>query len=271
MANRPRSLVRRPAGTGLEAGSGGTLDVDLNELSAKTVPVMADSVALVDSSDNSSKVATLTNCLKILGETAAGVAAASGLTEVDGVLKVAPTDEILVPATGYLLTQNAAGAPHKDAVADIVALVAGTPANTGLAAAAGVLTVTPSDATINIANDSIQFVTQAGLPKKEAVTDFITLIASGKTIEAAAGILKVKAGCLVHLLKDGTDAAANVSIAAMAVGDELISVHAQAPKASVATITDRTSEYAVGAGVLTKSGGTDERSNQLDIWYWDRT
>jgi hypothetical protein len=75
MANRKRSLVRRHAGTGLTAGSGGTLDVDLSELSAKTTPVMADKVALVDSDDDSSKIATLTNCLKILGETAAGAAA----------------------------------------------------------------------------------------------------------------------------------------------------------------------------------------------------
>jgi hypothetical protein len=245
--------------------------VDLSELTPKTTPVMADKVALVDSDDDSSKIATLTNCLKILGETAAGAAADSGLTEADGVLKVAPTDETLVPGTGFILTQNAAGAPHKDAVADVVALMAGTPANTGLAAAAGVLTVTPSDATINVAADSIQFVTAAGVPKKEAVADFVALVASGKTVEASAGILKIKAGCLVHILKDGTDAAANVSIAAMAVGDELISVHAQATKASVATITDRTSEYVVGAGVLTKAGGTDERNNQLDIWYWDRT
>jgi hypothetical protein len=39
----------------------------------------------------------------------------------------------------------------------------------------------------------------------------------------------------------------------------------------VATITDRTSEYAVGAGKLVKAAGTDESDNQLDIWYWDRT
>lgn len=140
--NRPRSLVRRHAGTGLEAGSGSTLDVDLSELDPKTAPVMADSVSLVDSEDgDASKIATLTNVQKILGETAAGVAAATGLTEVDGVLKVNPTDETLVPATGYLLTQNAAGAPHKDAVADVVALMAGSEAVSGLVASAGVFAV----------------------------------------------------------------------------------------------------------------------------------
>lgn len=88
MANRPRSIWARAAGIGLTAGSGGGQDLDLNELTAKDTPVMADSVALVDSSDDSSKKATLTNCLKILGETAAGTNATSGLSETDGVLRV---------------------------------------------------------------------------------------------------------------------------------------------------------------------------------------
>ena len=87
--NRPRSLIKRNAGVGLEPGSGQTLDVKLSELTGKDVPVMADSVALVDSeASDASKKATLTNCLKILGETAAGTNATSGLSEVDGVLRV---------------------------------------------------------------------------------------------------------------------------------------------------------------------------------------
>lgn len=87
--NRPRSLIGRKAGVGLTAGSGGTLDVDFSELDPKTVPIMADSVAGIDSeaSDASVKM-TLTNCLKILGETAAGANATSGLSETDGVMKV---------------------------------------------------------------------------------------------------------------------------------------------------------------------------------------
>jgi hypothetical protein len=223
----------RHAGVGLAAGSGGTLDVDLNELTAKDTPVMADSVALVDSDDDSSKIATLTNVLKILGETAAGSQDESGLTEEDGVLKVDPTDEALVPGTGYLLTQNAAGAPHKDAFADVVGLMTGN----GLTDSAGVAAVLAEDASL---------------------------------VVGASGV-KIKAAALKHVLKDGTAAATDVTVTGMAVGDELISVHAQATKAAVATITDRTSEYAVGAGKLVKAAGTNETDNQLDIWYWDRT
>lgn len=233
MPNRPRSLMGRHAGKGLSTGSGGTLDVDLAELDAKTAPVMADSVALVDSDDDSSKVATLINCLKILAETAAGTQASSGLTEVDGVLKVAPTDETLVPSTGYILTQNAAGAPRKDLFSDIVALLTGN----GLTDSEGVAAVLAEDASL---------------------------------VVGASGV-KIKAAALKHVLADGTAAATDVTVAGMAVGDELISVYAQATKAAVAAITDRTSEYAVGAGKLTKAAGTDETDNQLDILYWDRT
>jgi hypothetical protein len=95
----------------LEAGSGGTLDVDLYELTEKTTPVMADSVGLVDSADDSSAKATLTNVLKILGETLAGAKATSGISETDGVAKVnigevtattapAPADKLMIEVTG---------------------------------------------------------------------------------------------------------------------------------------------------------------------------
>lgn len=134
----PRGKIHRVAGVGLDPGTGQSLDVDLSELTPKTTPVMADSVAGIDSeASNVSVRFTLTNALKILGETAAGTASATGLTEVDGVLKVAPTDETLVPGTGYLLTQNAAGAPHKDAFADVMGIAAGA----GLVNTAGVLSV----------------------------------------------------------------------------------------------------------------------------------
>jgi len=83
--------------------------------------------------------------------------------------------------------------------------------------------------------------------------------------------VSVRAALLKHILTDGTAAATNVTVADMAVGDELVSVHAQATKANLASITDRTAEYTVGAGILIKSAGTNETGNQLDIMYLDRT
>lgn len=173
--NRPRSLIGRQAGVGLAAGSGGTLDVDLDELPAAVVDPASDSLPII----------------------------------------------------------TAAGVSSKEAVADLVGAITGN----GLEDTSGVQAVKAEDASL---------------------------------VVGASGV-KVKAAALKHVLKDGTAAATDVTVTGMAVGDELISVHAQATKASVATITDRTSEYVVGAGKLVKAAGTDETNNQLDILYWDRT
>jgi len=87
--NRPRSRIGREAGVGLAPGSGGTNDVALSELTDKAAPVAADSIAIVDSeASNASKKATFTNAQKILGEIAAGTNATSGLSEVDGAMRV---------------------------------------------------------------------------------------------------------------------------------------------------------------------------------------
>jgi hypothetical protein len=72
-------------------------------------------------------------------------------------------------------------------------------------------------------------------------------------------------------LAAGTDASANVTVAGIAVGDELISVLSFITAASIASVVDRTAEYVVGAGVLTKGTGTDDRNNQLVIIWHDLT
>lgn len=394
MANRPRSLVRRHAGTGLEAGSGGTLDVDLYELTEKTVPVMADSVSLVDSADDSSAKATLTNVLKILGETAAGsnatsglsevdgvlkinvtgttantapattdkllievtgvnksvtianaikaigeaminaavatnglaetdgvikidignvtpttapapadkllievtgvnkstsitnfvkavgeamvnaatatsgisevdgvvkidigtvtattapavadlmlvevggvnksasitnlqkafgevaagAAAATGLTEVDGVLKIDPTDELAVLADGFVLTQNAAGAPHKEAVADLIGLVAGTQASSALTAASGVLKVAPADETLVPSTGYLATVNAAGETHKDLVSDVAALMA-GTGLGSSGGVLSA--------MTPGAVAVGRVKFGAIGDGDVTVGV-----------------------------------------------
>ncbi len=73
-------------------------------------------------------------------------------------------------------------------------------------------------------------------------------------------------------LADGTGVGADVTIAGIVAGDELVAVHAYSTKAAIATVADRTSEYVVGAGVLTKAGGTDESApNQLIVHWNDLT
>jgi hypothetical protein len=116
--------------------------------------------------------------------------------------------------------------------------------------------------------DLVSGITGNGLTDSAGVA---AVLAEDASLVVGASGVKVKAAALKHVLADGTASATNVTVSGMAVGDELISVHAQATKASVGTITDRTAEYAIGTGELTKAAGTDESSNQLDIWYWDRT
>jgi hypothetical protein len=78
-------------------------------------------------------------------------------------------------------------------------------------------------------------------------------------------------GFMKSRLADGTAVKTDVTVAGMAVGDELIAVLALTTKASIATMTDRTSEYVIGNGKLVKAAGTDESDNQLIILYLDLT
>lgn len=173
--NRPRSLIKRNAGVGLEPGSGQTLDVKLSELTGKDVPVMADSVALVDSeATDASKKATLTNCLKILGETAAGDKATSSLSEVDGVMKVdvgnttattapAPADKVLVEVGG--VNKSASITNIVKAVGE--AMVNNATATSGVSEVDGVVRVDIGNVTANTSPASANkvLVEQGGVNK----------------------------------------------------------------------------------------------------------
>jgi hypothetical protein len=269
MANRPRSLVGRNAGVGLDAGSGGTLDIDLYELTAKTNdPVGADSAAIVDSENsNVTRLSTFTKIAAML----AGSNATSALKTAVGVLQVwihgvtektAPiaADEILVGDS----EETPAFTPKRSTITNLLKIIgttiAGTNATSGLSAAAsGVLRVNVGSTTAKsapvladavLANDSAD-----GTNKSILISKLLGIVGTN---------LKLK-------LADGTDVAANVTISGMAVGDILVSVFAMTAKASIATMVDRTAEYAIGSGVLTKAAGTDERLNQLIIMYLDLT
>jgi len=101
-------------------------------------------------------------------------------------------------------------------------------------------------------------------------SDMVSIGASGLQ---AKSVLRTKlaGGFLKKTLADGTASATDVTVAGMAVGDELVSVLALTTKASIATMADRTSEYVVGAGKLVKAAGTNETDNQLLIEWLDLT
>ncbi len=81
----------------------------------------------------------------------------------------------------------------------------------------------------------------------------------------------IATGAIKVALADGTASATDVTVAAIEAGDELVSVIAFTTKASIASMNDRTSEYAIQAGGLDKAAGTNETNNQLLIIYIDRT
>jgi len=96
-------------------------------------------------------------------------------------------------------------------------------------------------------------------------------LGSSALIDASIGGVKLAAGFHKLTLAAGTDSAANVTIAGMAVGDEIVSVLSFVTAAAIATVADRTAEYVAGAGVATKAGGTDDRNNQLVFFWLDKT
>ena len=90
---------------------------------------------------------------------------------------------------------------------------------------------------------------------------------------AAGGVTKVKlaGGFLKVALAAGGASGADVTVAAIAVGDELVAVLSFTTAAAIATVADRTAEYAIQAGGLDKAAGTNETNNQLVIIYLDLT
>lgn len=106
-------------------------------------------------------------------------------------------------------------------------------------------------------------VSSGGVPDASVVAADLALASVGKT-KLVGGFLKVA-------LVAGAASATDATIAAIAVGDELVSVLSFTTAAAIATVADRTGEYAIKAGGLTKAAGTNETSNQLVVIYLDLT
>jgi hypothetical protein len=113
-------------------------------------------------------------------------------------------------------------------------------------------------------------VTHADLAANAVQADVIqagAVVAAGIGTAAVTGI-KLGTGILHFGLYAGTASGANITgVTGMTAADEVVSVMSFTTAASIATVADRTSEYAAGAGVLTKAAGTNETNNQiLAIW-----
>jgi hypothetical protein len=118
--------------------------------------------------------------------------------------------------------------------------------------------------------------TAAGVAKQEigiALSATDVYINPGKVAGVTGDLTKneIPTGIAKVTLAAGTSSGADVTVAGMVVGDELVFVGSFTTAASIASLADRTAEYVVAAGKLTKAAGTVETNNQLLIIWNDLT
>lgn len=159
------------------------------------------------------------------------------------------------PASGVpTATQLIAGG----ATANIAVRIGPSPGNVGGLNTVGQSTIGAGTITnADLAATAVQSnVVQAG-----------AIVAAGLATAAVTGV-KLGTGILHVGLYAGTASGANITgVTGMTAADEIVSVLSFTTAASIASVADRTSEYAAGAGLMTKSAGTVETNNQiLAIW-----
>ena len=140
-------LAPAVAGVGLAQDGSGNLDLDLNELTAATVNVANDSIAIIDADDsNASKKESIVDFVS--GIAGAGLSAASGQLSVQGNTVTAITDGSAV-SEGYNFATGSDGAsvtlPASPSVGDVV---------TVKNSSAGEITLTRGDAGHDIDGES---------------------------------------------------------------------------------------------------------------------
>ena len=136
------------AGTGLSASSA-VIEVDLNQASAATVDVAADSIAIIDADDSN---ATRKESIADVMTAAAGdgIAATSGVLSVD--LNELTSADVDVANDSIAIVDATDNTTKKESISDIITATAGP----GLGATSGVLNVNVDDSTIEVDSDSLR-------------------------------------------------------------------------------------------------------------------
>ena len=146
------------AGDGLSGGgtSGAlSLAVDLNELTAASVDIANDSVAIIDASDNSSKKESFADIATAMAGT--GITATNGVlsTTVGDITSVVAGSGLTGGGTSGDATLNVIGGDGITANADDIALSSSV-AGDGLTYSSGVLAVQVDDSSIETDSDTLQ-------------------------------------------------------------------------------------------------------------------
>jgi len=189
-------------GTVTGISEGGALDI--SELSAAVVDVAADSVAILDATDSSTKKEAIADIVS--GVAGTGLAAASGQLSLDIDGCGDATLDVAADTIAFI-DEDASGDPTKlESVADLMTAVAGE----GLIATSGVLSLDIDefgDAVLDPAADTIPFIDESaeGDPGKlESVADFVSAIAGTAAttgISNTSGVLSA-AIKIAHLVAD---------------------------------------------------------------------
>jgi len=163
------SLATLFAGNGLAASSA-VMELDLNELSAATVDVANDSIAIVDADDNSSKKESIADLVNAM------VASTDGLQASAGVISVNANSTSFEFDAGEMQLKSTVAAANGGLVLDSEALkLSGSAIADGTAAVAG---------------DEFMFIDADGSVKRESMADYAAAIA-GDGMGAASGVLAV--------------------------------------------------------------------------------
>ena len=146
------------AGNGLSGGGSSgavSLALDLNELTAATVDIANDSIAIIDAGDNSSKKESLADIATAMAGT--GITATNGVlsTTVGDITSVVAGSGLTGGGTSGDVTVNVIGGDGITANANDIAL-SSTVAGDGLAHASGVLSVNVDDSSIETDSDTLQ-------------------------------------------------------------------------------------------------------------------
>lgn len=184
-------LASSVAGNGISGGAGTALALDLSELSAAAVDVSADSVAILDATDSSTKAEAIADIVTaVAGD---GLAALSGVLALD--LNELTAVAVDVSADLVAIEDATDNSTKKESIADIMTATAGD----GLGATSGVLAVNVDDSTVEINTDTVR-VKAAGITNNELglgsvdvdnLSDLrVTDTVGGITVDYAAGTIR---------------------------------------------------------------------------------
>ncbi len=173
------------AGIGITGGAGSALALDLNELSAVTVDVSADLVAIEDATDNSTKKESIADIVTAIA--GVGLVASAGVLAFD--LNELSAVAIDVSADLFAIEDATDSSTKKESIADLITAIAGV----GLTDSAGVLALDlnelNTEATFDPTADFLPMVDATDSGSDKALWSVIATAIAGAGITATAGVL----------------------------------------------------------------------------------